>query len=90
MTKSRPVPGLEFMDLDAEGVSDLEAQLAYLLDLRRRANPAGRAIIDRGLALIARSVTADPEVLAEVRREMRALADDLAVRFGAPSESDLH
>jgi hypothetical protein len=40
--------------------------------------------VDRCLALIARAEVADPVTLAALQREADAIADDLALRFGAP------
>lgn len=65
----------------------MDANLAYLLDLRirTRGNPRARAIVDRCLALIARAETADLTERLELYREVAELADHLALRFGAPS-----
>ena len=63
-----------------------DSAVSYFLDLRLRlrGNPAGLALVDRCLLLIALAQTADAATLGEIRREVEGLADDLALRFGAP------
>lgn len=61
--------------------------LSYLLDLRLRVRgrPEALRIVDRCLNLVGRASTADPAELAALELEVRALADELALRFGAPA-----
>jgi hypothetical protein len=69
----------------------MDANLAYLLELRvrTRGSPRARAIVDRCLALIALAETADEAGRAELYREVADLADHLALRFGAPSNASV-
>ena len=64
----------------------LNVDLSYFLELRLglRGNPEATAIVDRCLALIARAETADDAAFADINREVAKVADDLALRFGAP------
>lgn len=70
----------------------MDDALAYLLELRVRVrrSPEARAIVDRCLSLIARAADADDHTLLELEREVAALADDLALRFGAPKTVRTH
>ena len=64
-----------------------DRHLARLLELRlaTRGNPEGRAIVDRCLLLIARAqATSNPLSAEEIEREITAIADELALRYGAP------
>lgn len=65
----------------------MDENVAYLLELRvrTRGSPSARALVDRCLALIARAETADLAVQLELYQEVAHIADDLALRFGAPS-----
>lgn len=67
-------------------IDDLDEAVSHLLALRLkvRHSAEGRAIVDRCLALLARAKVADVEMLRDLCREMDVLADDLALRFGAP------
>jgi hypothetical protein len=67
----------------------MEADLSYFLELRLRVrgNAEATTIIDRCLALIARAETADDAAFLDIGREVVRLADDLALRFGAPSNA---
>ena len=64
----------------------LEEAVSYFLELRVRVrhSPEARAIVDRCLALIARAEGANEEQLRLLYREVDSLADELALRFGAP------
>lgn len=61
--------------------------LSYLLDLRLRVRgrPEALRIVDRCLRLVARANSADAAELAALEREVGRLADELALRFGAPA-----
>ena len=64
----------------------LDEAVAYFLELRvrvRRSREA-RALVDRCLLLIARPKGADAEELRALYGEVDALADELALRIGAP------
>jgi hypothetical protein len=67
----------------------MEADLSYFLELRLRVrgNAEATAIVDRCLALIAKAEAADDTAFVEINREVAQLADDLALRFGAPSNA---
>lgn len=69
-----------------------DCDLSYFLELRLRlrGNREGLAIVDRCLALIARASTADDAMLVELDREVVRLADELALRFGAPRTAVFH
>lgn len=60
--------------------------VGYFLALRVRVRHSAeaRALVDRCLALIARANKADAGGLQALYREVDTLADDLALRFGAP------
>jgi hypothetical protein len=64
----------------------LEEALTYLLELRLRCrgNPEATAIVDRGLALLARAETADAAEMERIEADLERLRVDLAERFGAP------
>lgn len=64
----------------------LDEAVAYFLELRVRVRHSreARALVDRCLALVARSNGADADELRALYREVVTLADDLALRFGAP------
>jgi hypothetical protein len=64
-------------------MSDPQARL-FELRLRFRRNPEARALVDRCLVLVARA-TEDGAGMAALDREVTRLADDLALRFGAPA-----
>ena len=70
----------------------MDEAVGYFLEMRIRLrnNPEARAIIDRCLSLIARSIEADPETLLALYREVEVLGDELALRFGAPKSLQLH
>jgi len=64
-----------------------DRHLARLLELRlaTRGNPEGRAIVDRCLLLLTRAkASTNPPTAAEIEREITAIADELALRYGAP------
>ena len=61
---------------------DPQARLLELR-LRFRRNPEARALIDRGLMLLTKALSADADLEA-FDRDVTKLADDLALRFGAP------
>ena len=66
--------------------TQLDEAVAYFLDLRvglRRQSEA-RAIVDRCLLLLARAADADAAECVRIEREIEALSDELAARFGAP------
>jgi hypothetical protein len=63
--------------------------LSYLLELRVRGRPEALRIVDRCLGLVGRAKSADPVELAALEREVRRLADELALRFGAPARAIL-
>jgi hypothetical protein len=69
----------------------MEADLSYFLELRLRVrgNAEATAIIDRCLRLIARAQAADPKSYERIEIEVLQLADDLALRFGAPKTAVL-
>lgn len=70
----------------------MSCDIAHLLELRvrLRRSPEGRAIVDRCLSIVARAAAAeDPQVLARLKAEARALEDELALRFGAPRSAVL-
>jgi hypothetical protein len=60
--------------------------LARLLALRirYRRNPEARAYVDRALAILARATAEDADLDA-LDADVNALADDLGLRFAAPS-----
>ncbi len=64
----------------------MDVHLSYFLELRLRVrgNAEATAIVDRCLSLIARAQDADAEGCARLEQEVAQLADDLALRFGAP------
>lgn len=64
----------------------LDQAVAYFLELRVRLRHSleARALVDRCLLLISRSEGADIDELCALYREVDALADELALRFGAP------
>lgn len=66
--------------------------LAALLELRLRArgNPKARRIIDRCLVLCAQNPPADATELKQVMEAVRAIADELALTYGAPRTRALH
>ena len=78
-------------ELAGTNVMDDEA-VGYFLELRlrMRGNPEGRAVVDRCLSLIARAADADADALVALEREVQALADELALRFGAPKTLQPH
>lgn len=55
------------------------------LRLRFRRNPEARALVDRCLVLVSRAETADAVDLRAIYKEVDDLADELALRFGAPN-----
>jgi hypothetical protein len=61
--------------------------LSYLLELRLRVRgrPEALRIVDRCLSLVGRANSADAVELATLEHEVRRLADELALRFGAPA-----
>ena len=61
---------------------DPQARLLELR-LRFRRNPEARALIDRALMLLTKVSTADADLEA-FDRDVTKLADDLALRLGAP------
>ena len=61
---------------------DPQARLLELR-LRFRRNPEARALIDRALMLLTKASSADADLEA-FDRDVTKLADDLALRFGAP------
>ncbi|TAJ68784.1 MAG: hypothetical protein EPO51_24955 [Phenylobacterium sp.] len=65
--------------------------LAYFLDLRVqvRHSREARAIVDRCLAIVARAHGADLDELRALRGEIDLLAEELALRFGAPKTAVL-
>jgi len=65
--------------------------LAYLLELRikLRRNPEARALVDRCLALVAQASEADDAAFEVLELEVRRMADNLALRFGAPAAAQL-
>lgn len=69
----------------------MDELVAHFLELRLRVrhNREARALVDRCLALIARSKGADADELRALSRDVDALADDLALRFGAPKTAVL-
>lgn len=69
----------------------MEDALAWLLELRLRvrSNPEALALVDRGLAIVARAATADAETMRALERELAELGDALALRFGAPKDAVL-
>jgi hypothetical protein len=69
----------------------MEADLSYFLELRLRVrgNTEATAIIDRCLRLIAQAQAADPKTYERIEIEVLQLADDLALRFGAPKTAML-
>ncbi len=67
---------------------DPQARL-FQLRLRFRRNPEARALVDRGLLLVARATEAGAD-MAALDREVTQLADDLALRFGAPKRVRAH
>ena len=62
--------------------------LARLLELRLRyrRNPQARALVDRCLMLVAQACGANAD-MAALDQDVTALADDLALRFGAPARA---
>lgn len=54
-----------------------------------RGNAEATAIIDRCLALIAKAEAADDTAFVAISSEVAQLADDLALRFGAPKTAVL-
>ena len=66
-----------------------DPDLAWRLDLglRLRGNREAMALVDRCLSIVARAETADPVMLRTLQGEIEGLADDLALRFGAPAGS---
>jgi hypothetical protein len=70
----------------------LEDALAYLLDLRLRCrgNPEAMALVDRCLALLARTETADPIELQQLEAEIETLRGELVERFGPPQTGVRH
>ena len=66
--------------------------LAWFLEarLRLRRTLEGRALVDRGLSLLARLEAADAEDAAVLRAEIDAIAAQLVQRFGAPRPDILH
>jgi hypothetical protein len=69
-------------------MSDPVARLLEMR-LRFRHNPEARAVVDRCLVLVARGLEDDTDDAA-LDREVSKLADDLALRFGAPSGANAH
>lgn len=69
----------------------MDEAVAYFLELRVRVRHSreARALVDRCLALIARAQGADADELCALYREVDALADELALRFGAPKTAVL-
>lgn len=65
----------------------MEDPLAYLLALRLRARgrPEALEVIDRALAVAGRARTADAEELRRLEAEVQAIAEALALRYGAPA-----
>ena len=70
---------------------DTDEAVAYFLELRVRVRHSreARALVDRCLALIARADRADKHELRALYGEVDALADELAIRFGAPKTAVL-
>ena len=66
--------------------------LAWFLEtrLRLRRTPEGRALVDRGLSLLARLEAADTADAAVLRAEIDAIAAQLVQRFGARRPDILH
>ena len=64
--------------------------LGYLLELRLRCrrSPAARALVDRCLALIVAAERGEADDTA-IRREIANIANDLALRFGAPATASI-
>jgi hypothetical protein len=62
---------------------DPQARL-FELRLRFRCNGEARTLVDRCLRLVARANETDADLQA-LDREVSQLADDLALRFGAPA-----
>ena len=60
--------------------------MLYLLQLRARTrgDPRSRALIDQCLALYCRSAETEDAGLDELDAEVRAVGDELALRFGPP------
>jgi hypothetical protein len=67
---------------DYGGVCDPQARL-FELRVRFRRNREARVLIDRCLMLVARASAADAD-MAALDRDVTKIADDLALRFGAP------
>lgn len=69
----------------------MDEAVAYFLELRVRVRHSreARALVDRCLALIARAEGANADELCALYREVDALADELALRFGAPKTAVL-
>ena len=72
--------------------SPASTDLAYLLELRLRVrgNAEARAFVDRCIALTDAAAKADAETLKQLESEVVALADGLALRFGAPPGAPRH
>jgi len=62
--------------------------LQWLLELRLkvRGNAYATEIVDRCLAVCGKAGTTDPAVLRELEAEVAAIADSLAMKFGAPRD----
>lgn len=69
----------------------LDEAVAYFLELRVRVRHShdARALVDRCLALIARANGVDAEEARALHREVEAIADELALRFGTPKTAVL-
>lgn len=72
--------------------ASLEDAVAYFLELRVRVRHSqeAREIVDRCLALIARASQATADEYVVLSKEVDELADELALRFGAPKTVALH
>lgn len=78
--------------LSQTAMSTRDPSVAELLELRLRlrGRPEALRFVDRALVLVARAEAAEAanrlDELAAVQRELAALGDDLALRFGAPRD----
>lgn len=60
------------------------------LSLRFRGNPGALVLVQRCLSILSRAMTADRAEALALDDEVDRLADDLALRFGAPRSARLH